>query len=76
MIDLQALAQALGDLDEDRIMAMVQEFLAGNPSPADAQQLITACQEGMSKLGDLIEQGGDYVDDLNYAVDMLIRITG
>jgi len=76
MIDLQALAQALGDLDEDRIMAMVQEFLAGNPSPEDAQQVITACQEGMSKVGDLFEQGEYYVADLIYAGDLLTRITG
>ncbi|HHW06678.1 MAG TPA: cobalamin-binding protein [Clostridia bacterium] len=74
MIDLQALVQALGDLNEEQLLAMIGEFVAGNPTPEEAQLVVNSCQQGMTKVGDLFEQGEYYVADLIYAGDLLTRV--
>ena len=71
MIDTAVLKQALGDLEEARVEGLLDEFIAGNPSPAQAQQVVEACQQGMEIVGDNFETGVYFVGDLMYAAQIL-----
>ena len=71
MIDTAVLKQALGDLEEDKVDALLDELIAGNPSAAEAQQVVEACQQGMEIVGDNFENGTYFVGDLMYAAQIL-----
>lgn len=71
MIDLQALTQAVGDLDEKAILTMINDFVATNPNGEDAQKVVFACQQGMAIVGDLFEKNEYYVGDLIFAGELL-----
>ena len=71
MLDLIALAEAVGELDEDKVMSMLEAFVAENPSEEEAQKAVAACQEGMNIVGDLFEQEEYFVGDLIFAGELL-----
>lgn len=71
MVDLQALTKAVGDLDEVKVLALLNDFVASNPSGDDAQEAISACQHGMSIVGDLFEKNEYFVGDLIFAGELL-----
>lgn len=71
MIDLQELTQAVGDLDENEVLRILNDFVATNPSGEDAQNVVLACQQGMSIVGDLFEKNEYYVGDLIFAGELL-----
>ena len=71
MIDIAVLKQALGDLEEDKVDALLDEFISGNPSADDTQQVVEACQQGMEIVGDNFEAGTYFVGDLMYAAQIL-----
>jgi len=76
MIDIAVLKQALGDLEEDKVEALLDELIAGNPSAAEAQQVVEACQKGMETVGDNFESGTYFVGDLMYAAQILMNSLG
>jgi dimethylamine corrinoid protein len=71
MADLQALTQAIGDLDEDLAVRLLEEFVVSGPSSAEAYQVVGACQQGMSIVGDLFEKNEYFVGDLIFAGELL-----
>jgi len=71
MIDTSVLKQALGDLEEDKVEALLDELIADNPSAAETQQVVEACQQGMEIVGDNFEAGTYFVGDLMYAAQIL-----
>jgi methanogenic corrinoid protein MtbC1 len=71
MIDLKALTQALGNLEDDQVMAILKEFVAEKPSEAAALEAVGACQAGMGIVGDLFETGEYFVGDLIFAGELL-----
>ena len=71
MIDIQALTQAVGDLDETGILTMVKDFVETNPSGEEAQKVVFACQQGMAIVGELFEKNEYYVGDLIFAGELL-----
>jgi dimethylamine corrinoid protein len=71
MADLQALTLAIGDLDEDLAVRLLEEFVASGPSSAEAYQVVGACQQGMSIVGDLFEKNEYFVGDLIFAGELL-----
>ncbi|NLL57288.1 MAG: cobalamin-binding protein, partial [Firmicutes bacterium] len=71
MADLQALTKAVGELDEEKVLAILRDFVAANPSEEEAQKAVTACQSGMGIVGDLFEQGEYFVGDLIFAGELL-----
>lgn len=71
MLDFKILTQAVGELEEEKIKEMLEEFIATNPSEEDAQKAVTACQEGMAFVGDLFEKGEYFVGDLIFAGELL-----
>jgi len=73
MIDTAVLKQALGDLEEGKVEALLNEFIAGTPSEEEAQQVVEACQQGMETVGDNFEAGTYFVGDLMYAAQILMN---
>lgn len=73
MIDLNALTQAVGDLDEEKMLELLNSFVASNPSEEEAQAVVVACQKGMAKVGDFFESGEYFVGDLIFAGELLTQ---
>ncbi len=71
MIDSQALKQAIGDLDEEKVLGLLKDFVALNPSEEEAQEAVSICQQGMSIVGDLYEKNEYFVGDLIFAGELL-----
>lgn len=71
MLDLNVLTQAIGDLDEGQVVSLLEEFVASKPSMAEANQVVAACQKGMSIVGDFYEKKEYYVGDLIFAGELL-----
>ena len=67
MIDFEALAAAMGELDEDT----VKEELEKVSSPEEAEKAMEACQKGMDTVGSLFEEGEYFVGDLIYAGELM-----
>jgi len=67
MIDFEALAVAMGELDEDT----VKEILEAVDNPEDANKAMEACQKGMDTVGKLFEEGEYFVGDLIYAGELM-----
>jgi len=76
MIDLHELKKTLGELEEEKLMCLLNNFVASNPSPEEAQKAIIACQEGMSTVGSLFEKKEYFVADLIYAGELLKKAIG
>jgi methanogenic corrinoid protein MtbC1 len=71
MLDLKVLTESLGELEEDQVLDMLKEFVATNPSEAEALEAVAACQAGMAMVGDLFESGDYFVGDLIFAGELL-----
>lgn len=69
MIDFEALAQAMGDLDEDAVTEMLEKVM--EEGGADAPKAIEACQKGMDLVGDQFQEGEYFVGDLIYAGELM-----
>ena len=67
MIDFEALAAAMGELDEDT----VKELLGAVGCPEEAAKAMEACQKGMDTVGKLFEEGEYFVGDLIYAGELM-----
>lgn len=73
MLDLQVLTQAVGDLDEDAVTKILDEFVASNPNGEEAYKVVNACQQGMAIVGDLFDKGEYFVGDLIFAGELLTK---
>lgn len=73
MLDLNVLTQAIGDLDEGQVVKLLEEFVESKPSSTEANQVVGACQQGMSIVGDYFEKKEYYVGDLIFAGELLNR---
>ena len=71
MTDLNSLKQAVGDLDEDAVIKMLDKFIAGNPDIEQTWEVISVCQQGMDIVGANYEVGKYYVGDLIFAGELL-----
>ena len=69
MIDFEALAAAMGELDEDTVKELLEEVMAAGGS--DANLAMDACQKGMDMVGKLFEEGEYFVGDLIYAGELM-----
>ena len=69
MADLDALAEAMGELDEDTVKEILEEVMADGG--ADAPKAMEACQKGMDTVGKLFEDGEYFVGDLIYAGELM-----
>ena len=69
MIDFEALAQAMGDLDEETVNELLEQVMA--EGGADAVKAMEACQKGMDIVGKLFEEEEYFVGDLIYAGELM-----
>ena len=72
MIDLDALKNAIGDLDEEKVDAALAEL--GKSGGGDAAKALAACQAGMALVGGKYETGEYYVADLILAGELMNRV--
>ena len=63
---------AMGELDEDEVIKLVNEALA----KGEANQALTACQEGLNIVGERFEGGEYFVSDLIFAGDIMGEAVG
>jgi methanogenic corrinoid protein MtbC1 len=66
----QPLTQALSDLEEDAVLALVQERLDAGEDPL---AILAECREGMVQVGQRYESGEYYVSDLIMAGEIFKR---
>ena len=71
MIDFENLAQAMGELDEDTVVELLEAVMA--EGGADAPKAMEACQKGMEIVGKLFEEGEYFVGDLIYAGELMTQ---
>lgn len=68
-MELNKLKEALGELDEDLMTALLNEVMADGGSRA--KEALEACQGGMDIVGDRFESGEYFVGDLIFAGDLM-----
>ena len=71
MFDFDALAQAMGELDEEVMVETLNAVMAEGGSDADKAK--EACQKGMDTVGRLFEDGEYFVGDLIYAGELMTQ---
>ena len=69
MLDFEALAQAMGELDEDSVKEALEQVMA--EGGAEAGKALEACQKGMDLVGEQFESGDYFVGDLIYAGELM-----
>lgn len=67
-MDYSAIETAMAELEEDDLLALVQEVVA---SGTGAQEAIEAMAKGMDQIGALFETGEYFVGDLIFAGDIM-----
>lgn len=71
MIDFEKLAQAMGELDEDTVVELLEAVMAEGGT--EASRAMEACQKGMDTVGKLFEEGEYFVGDLIYAGELMTQ---
>jgi methanogenic corrinoid protein MtbC1 len=71
MFDLNALTQAVGNLEEEKVLSMLRDFVDSGPTEHDAMSALTACQDGMQIVGGLFEKGEYFIGDLIFSGELL-----
>ena len=74
MADLEQLAEAMGDLDEDAVKDILEQVMAEGGE--DAPRAMEACQKGMETVGSRFEEGEYFVGDLIYAGEIMTDAVG
>lgn len=69
MQDFQKLTAAVGELDEDVMIELLEQLMEENPS--DASEALAACQRGMDIVGELFETKEYFISDLIFAGDLM-----
>jgi methanogenic corrinoid protein MtbC1 len=69
MADFNKLRTAMGDLEEDKVIAVLDEIMADGGK--GAREALTACQEGLAVVGKRFEEGEFFVSDLIYSGDIM-----
>lgn len=71
MVDFDELKQAMGDLDEDTVVELLNKVMEDGGSKAT--DAMNACQGGMNIVGKLFEDGEYFVGDLIYAGELMTQ---
>lgn len=71
MMNYELVKTAIGDLDEDAVIEMIDEFISSNPAKEEVDNMINYCQGGMSLVGDKFQEGEYFVGDLIFAGELL-----
>lgn len=71
MTDFEKLAEAMGELEEDTVIEILEQVMADGGE--DAPKAMEACQKGMEIVGQLFESGEYFVGDLIYAGELMTQ---
>jgi len=71
VVDLKVLTQAMSDLDEDVLNKAIDEVLSKDDNAAEVQEIVKACQQGMTLVGERYDSGEYFIGDLVFAGEML-----
>jgi dimethylamine corrinoid protein len=71
VFDGNKLKDAMSELDDSTVIAIMNEVMADGGS--EAVKAMEACQEGMNVVGDLFQSGEYFVADLIFAGDLMTR---
>lgn len=71
---LENITQALGELDEDKLFALINNYIDENPTEENAQMVVDACQRGTVIVGNFYEKGEYFVGDLIFAGELLTEV--
>jgi dimethylamine corrinoid protein len=72
-LDLQLLKKALGDLNEELVLELLDVFVRANPGEKEVEQAVEICQQGMSIVGDQFEKGTYFIGDLIFGGELMER---
>jgi len=71
VVDLKVLTQAMSDLDEDVLNKAIDEVLSKDNNAAEVQEVVKACQQGMTLVGERYDSGEYFIGDLVFAGEVL-----
>lgn len=71
MLNYDELAEAMGNLEEDTMVEILEGVM--KEGGAEASAALEACQKGMDMVGKLFEEGEYYVGDLIYAGELMTQ---
>ena len=63
-MEFKGITNLMADLEEEKLMVFVDEFLALDPSREEGLGVIEACRRGTEKVGTLFEAGEYFARDL------------
>lgn len=63
-MEFKIITNLMADLEEEKLMVFVDEFLALDPSREEGLDVIEACRRGTEKVGTLFEAGEYFAGDL------------
>jgi methanogenic corrinoid protein MtbC1 len=71
MLDFRELALAMSNLEDEVVIGILEDFVAGEPTAQEALELLEVCQDSMSSVGASYEKGEYFVADLIFAGKLL-----
>lgn len=74
MIDYKALICCIENLDGEKAIEIIEDFIAYNPTREEGIEVMRACQMGTEKVAHLYERGEYFVSDLLVAGALLEEI--
>lgn len=74
-VDLEAITKLLINLEEDKLMIMIQSFIDSNPTLSEGITVVQACKKGLSGVARLFESGQYFVGDVIFAGELITEIS-
>ena len=74
MVSMEALAEAMGELEEDTVVELLEQVM--EEGGKQAQESMDACKKGMDIVGSYFEEGEYFVSDLIFAGDLMSQAVG
>jgi methanogenic corrinoid protein MtbC1 len=74
MIDYKALICHIENLDDEKTMNIIDDFVASDPKREEVIEIMNICQMGTEKVGALYEKGEYFISDLLVAGALLKEI--
>ena len=74
MVSMEALAEAMGELEEDTVVELLEQVM--EEGGKQAEEAMDACQKGMDIVGSYFEEGEYFVSDLIFAGDLMSQAVG
>lgn len=74
MVNSIKITKYMGELEEEELINEVKQALRCQNGEKESKKIITACQEGMKKVGNLFEKGKYFIGDLIFAGELMNEV--